>query len=174
MRKYILYIIGVMFALSAEAQTQMDKELLFVYNLRTQYRRLKVNFTEQKDTLTMHWTFTNDAGTKRGTFTMTPKARQHATRICYVMPTNGENIAVPDDELFAVISRDALDSLNTNGSCHYNNTTLTLVDRTETQLHVKDYDEGYEMWIDNNPTFPLIRKMLNNPVEIDWEVFNSE
>lgn len=151
------------------AQQPKDREYLFVYNLRTQYRRLKVRFTEQQDTLTLHWSFTNDAGTKKGSFIMSPQSREHATQTCYIMPTDGKDILVPQHELFAFLSRDALKDLNANGKCRYNNTTLTLIDTRDNLLHVKDYDEGYEMWIENNPQFPLITKMVNNPVEIDWE-----
>lgn len=173
MRKLLFIILLALTVGPASAQQSQDKDYLFVYNLRTQYRRLKVNFTDRNDTLTLHWSFTNDAGTKRGSFVMSPQSRQYATQICYIMPTDGKDIMVPKHELFALLSLDALNDLNANGKCRYNNTTLTLIDTQDNLLHVKDYDEGYEMWIENNPQFPLIRKMLNNPVEIDWEVIHN-
>lgn len=173
MRKLLFIILLALTVRPASAQQSQDKDYLFVYNLRTQYRRLKVHFTEKQDTLTLHWSFTNYVGTKKGTFIMSPQSREHATQICYIMPTNGMDIMVPQHELFALLSRDALNELNANGKCRYNNTTLTLIDTQDNLLHVKDYDEGYEMWIENNPKFPLIRKMLNNPIEIDWEVIHN-
>ena len=36
-------------------------------------------------------------------------------------------------------------------------------------LHVKDDAEGAEMWILDNSALPLVWKMQNNPLEINWE-----
>ena len=56
-----------------------------------------------------------------------------------------------------------------------NKTYFTLLDRDEKfrgfpLFHLKDYEEGAEMWILDDPKFPLIVKMLNNPVEINWTI----
>lgn len=173
MRKLLSLILFLLCLLPASAQQPVGREYLFVYNLRTQFRRLNVHFTEQNDSLCLHWSFTNDEGTRGGSFIMSPQSRQHALRLNYVKPTANETISVPDDELFALLSADALSALHTEGKCRFNNTTLTLLDSKDSLLHVKDFDEGYEMWIEDNARFPLIRRMINNPVEIDWEVIEK-
>lgn len=174
MRRIFTLFIYMAFATVAYSQVPIGKEYLFVYNLRTQYRRLKVHFSEQNDSLTLHWSFTNDEGTRQGTFVMSPDSRQHATRVCYVKPIANQSITTQDEELFALLSKDALQQLTATGKCRYNNTTLTLISTDANLYHVKDFDEGYEMWIENNPAFPLIHRMINNPVEIDWEVKTIE
>lgn len=117
-----------------------------------------------------HWSRKTDEGIRSGEFAMPKQSREHATQICYIIPTNGKTVITPDNELFAFVSFDAYNALKAEGKCRFNNTMLTLIETTDGMLHVRDYDEGYEMWIEDNPNFPLIHKMINNPVEIDWEV----
>lgn len=37
-------------------------------------------------------------------------------------------------------------------------------------LHVNDSVDGCEMWIMDNPDFPLIWEIQNNPLGINWKV----
>lgn len=58
---------------------------------------------------------------------------------------------------------------------HYNQTEYQLAD-TKSQamgyslLHVNDSVDGCEMWIMDNPDFPLIWEIQNNPLGINWKV----
>ena len=41
-------------------------------------------------------------------------------------------------------------------------------------LHVRDEAEGEEMWILDYPALPLVWRMKDNPLEIDWTVQTME
>jgi len=166
----ILFVLCTLPIFSSPLEGREGTIYHFAYNLRTQYRYVDVRFVESGDTLYYHWSRKTDEGVRQGAFAMSRKSRDHATQICYVMPTRDKTVVTPDNELFAFVSRDAYNALKNDGKCRFNNTTLTLLDAKDGMLHVRDYDEGYEMWIEDNPDFPLIHKMQNNPVEIDWEV----
>ena len=165
------------------------------FNLRTQYRHLSFSFTESHDTLYLHWAMPRGSQTYTGSYAMSPACRQHATRLCYVQPTPGQTIVTPSEELFCLLSRDALDALHATGQCRFNNTSLHLLETVPLSdgsinstllrilpdsnadglasarlLHLKDFDEGYELWVLDSPRLPLITRMLNNPVEIDWQL----
>lgn len=156
------------------AKVPVGKQYTFVYNLRTQYRRFNVNFTEKQDSLVLNWTITLDSYKVPGSYVMSPEARKHATQLNYVMPAPIAPIVTPDNELFALLSSDALNDAKQKGECRYNNTTLKFIDETDGLVHLKDFDEGYEMWVQDDPEFPLIWKMKNNPVEIDWDVIENK
>ena len=107
---------------------------------------------------------------------MSQKALAQASCLNYEQPLDRQHITLSDNELFAILSQKALDSINNNGTCVFNNTTFSLVDQlpaTDTHpslLHLIDTDEGAEMWVANDKTLPLIWEMKNNPVEINWKV----
>ena len=141
-----------------------------VYDLRTQYRTYQVDLYRQADTLCLQWSLTREGETHCGRYLMSLQSLQHATELCYVAPQHGQTVVTPPHQLFACISADALMQLRTLRRCRYNNTQLTVLDADDTMIHVKDFDEGYEMWIRNDLTLPLIVRMLHNPVEIDWQI----
>lgn len=177
-RNILLFFTLVLSVLPCLAQVPVGKDMLFVYNLRTQYRRFSVSFQERGDTLQLDWALPRDGKIQRGSYAMSPENRQHAVQICYIMPAPDSLIETPARELFAMLSTDALRDVRSTGKCRYNNTVLEIVgtsvssavEPAKSLIHLKDFDEGYEMWVRDDERFPLIEKMINNPVEIDWEV----
>lgn len=182
MKKLLLILVAIL-ALMADktyAQVPVGEKYTFVYNLRTQYRRFNVDFTEKGDTLMLNWNIKMEMYLVTGSYQMLPEARLHATQNNYVMPAPMGVVPVPAHELFALLSADALRDVKSSGKCQFNNTTLVLIDKQtssldsqKTTLHLKDFDEGYEVWVRDDERFPLIEKMINNPVEIDWEVIKQ-
>lgn len=82
------------------------------------------------------------------------------------------------NETFFMISQSAYQDLVKNNSFVYNNTTYVL-DKSEDKngvsidgkavdaLHVKAQIDETEMWIIKNPEFPLICKIIKNPLGIN-------
>ena len=73
------------------------------------------------------------------------------------------------------LTADAFQELKSQKAFHYNQTEYQLAD-TKSQamgyslLHVNDSVDGCEMWIMDNPDFPLIWEIQNNPLGINWKV----
>jgi len=78
-----------------------------------------------------------------------------------------------------MISRSAFQDLLKNNRFVYNNTTYVLNDNKPDSivlqngehvsvLHVAAQIDATEMWIVNNPDFPIIGKMIKNPLGINF------
>lgn len=143
---------------------------LFTYKLHGQTRKFDVDITEHNDSLKFSYGIQRNLKYWQGSFTMTPKARKHAKSISYLQPIDGQHTTLSDSELFALLSHDIYKQIKKKGTCTWCNTTFRLVASTDNLLHLIDEAEGTEMWVLDNPNLPLIMKMQNNPVEINWEV----
>lgn len=152
------------------SQKQHDTQYTFTYKLHGQTRKFDVDITEHNDSLILTYGIQRNLKYWQGTIKMTPLARKEAKSVSYIQPTDGLNITLPDDELFAVLSIDTFKQLKKKKSITWCNTLFKLVDSANGQLHLIDNEENAEMWILDNPKLPIIMKMLNNPVEINWEV----
>lgn len=149
----------------------LDDSLTADFDLRTQHRVFGLTFQPTSQGLILHWALPREGKVHRGAYAMSHEALQHARKLCYIMPTQGDPITCPDDELFCMLSTDALLQVRQSGQCTFNHTTLTLIgDAQASLLHLQDPDEGYELWVNNNPELPLIVSMKGNPVEIDWSM----
>ncbi len=143
---------------------------LFTYKLHGQTRKFDVDIVERGDTLVFSYGIQRNLKYWQGKFKMTPAARKEAKSISYMQPTDGLNVTLPDNELFGLVSTDIYKQIKKKKSCTWCNTHFQLVDSANGQLHLVDSEENAEMWILDNPQLPIIMKMVNNPVEIDWEV----
>ncbi len=147
-----------------------ERKYLFTYKLHGQTRKFDVDIVEHNDTLTLSYGIQRNLKYWQGSYTMTPKARKHAKSISYLQPIDGQHTTLPDNELFALLSQDIYKQIKKKGKCTWCNTTFRLVASTDNLLHLIDEAEGAEIWVLDNPKLPLIMKMQNNPVEINWEV----
>ena len=80
---------------------------------------------------------------------------------------------MPAGETVYLIGRKAYRTLKATGRMAYNLTTYRLLDTDSHALgrpllHVRDEAEGEEMWILDNPALPLVWRMKDNPLEINW------
>ena len=165
-------------SLKASAKIPVSKAKI-TFELHRQYRTFDVTFVEKGDSLTLHWSIKQDLKDIHGSYTMTQKSRQHATQLCYVQPNPSQHLTLPGTQAFCMASADIVNALREESSdtkqVIFNKTYFTLLDRDEKfrgfpLFHLKDYEEGAEMWILDDPKFPLIVKMFNNPVEINWTI----
>lgn len=149
---------------------QMDQEYRFDFDLRTQHRLFTMRFVTQSDSLRLDWQLPRGERVQEGSYAHSRQALRHARSLSYEAPTDRRHFCVPDESLFMLLSVDALREAQTQGWCQYNGTRLQVVGRSASLLHLRDHTEGYEMWVNNSEQLPVVVKMKNNPVEIDWEI----
>ena len=104
---------------------------------------------------------------------MSREAREDATRLCYVMPEDGNHIQVPGNALFGLVSEKTLHSLLTDGHAVLDGRTYTLEPlRRQSPLGellvAVNQESGSVMEILNHPSLPLVWSMEGNPAEINW------
>ncbi|MCF0199440.1 MAG: glycoside hydrolase family 92 protein, partial [Bacteroidaceae bacterium] len=146
-------------------QYPSTQQYLFTYKLHGQTRRFRMEICDK----TLYWSIVRNLKTWRGSYTWTQEAQEHATSLCYEQPLDGQALTMPDDQLFAMLSQEALRNAQEHGVCTFCNTPCVVRDRKEGMLHLVDTNEGAEMWVRDDVTLPLIMEMRNNPVEINWK-----
>lgn len=158
------------------AQTVVSDTLKFVFKLHGQTRRYQVVFCEQDGGLRMNWGIERNLHWQSGSYTMTPKALESGSQLCFLQPDDGNHLQLSDAETVYVLSQKALKQLKETGSMDFNHTTYDRVEDASEKnagrplLHVVDRYEGGEMWIWDNPSLPIIWRMANNPLEVNWQV----
>lgn len=180
MKHYVLFFLMLCLGLTAGADTTsgLPGTLRFSFFLHGQVRRVKAVYRQQKDSLALEWSMPRNLVLWKGKYLMSHRALEGATRLTFSQPENGRTVALPDNETAFVLSRSAFDELKRTGAFTYGNTRYELVDTLPCapdvpSLHVRDTVEGCEMWVADNRTLPVIWKMKNNPVDIDWTVTNA-
>lgn len=177
MRKYLflfsLLISGFINLLSA--QTVIADTLLFTFSLHGQTRVYQVLFENRSNSLSLQWGIERNTQWQSGSYEMELGAIQNADRLSFLQPQNGQHVQLSPRETFALISRSAYKQLKENGKLLYNETHYHQSDANDkalgySLLHVVDSIDGCEMWILDNPDFPLVWRMRNNPLGINWEV----
>ena len=157
----------------AEHLLPVTDSLLQTCRLHGQTRRFAWHFTQAGDSLRLHWRIERNLRMWRGSYTMGPEALEEGRMLSFRMPEDGLHASLGLDETFAVLPRARLRELKQRGSMDFNATTWRLVDSLETALtrsllHVRDIHEGAQMWVLDHEPLPLIWRMQDNPLEIDW------
>jgi len=160
---------------SSSAQGVPADTLVFVFSLHGQTRKYQTTFEEKQDTLYMHWGIERYLKWLSGSYAMGRKSVENGIRLSFLQPDNGNHVKLSAEETFGILSRAAYKQMKEQQMFVYNQTTYLVLDANEKALgypliHVKDTVEGCEMWILDNPQFPLVWRIRNNPLEINWEV----
>lgn len=159
---------------SVMAQGIITHPLLFVFKLHGQTRKYQFTFSQSNDTLYLHWGIERNTRWQSGSYAMPQEALKTAAGLSFLQPEDGRHICLPAQETFALLSATAYQELKSQKEFHYNQTEYRLAD-TKSQamgyplLHVNDSVDGCEMWIMDNPDFPLIWEIQNNPLGINWK-----
>ena len=101
---------------------------------------------------------------------------ENGKQLCFLQPEDGNHLTLSSLETAYVLPQNALQQLKEKGSMEFNRTMYDRVaDESEKNtgrplLHVVDRHEGGEMWIWDNPSLPVVWRMKNNPLEINWQV----
>ena len=130
------------------------------------------------DSVQLDW---NLRGLATGSYLVSKEGFQNGSKLNFVQPAASSVLRLADDETFAVISKNAFSALKKDGKFVYNQTTYVLKDdgaeavfkagdRKLDVLHVMGVEEHGELWILNDPQFPLICQVKNNPVGINYTI----
>ncbi|MET1057125.1 MAG: hypothetical protein ABWY16_17570 [Pedobacter sp.] len=130
------------------------------------------------DSVQLDW---NLRGMAFGSYLVSKKGFENGTKLNFIQPAASTVLRLAPDETFAVISKAAFRALKKDKKFIYNNTTYVLQssrnqpvfkagDRELDVLHVVGVEEHGELWILNDPDFPLICQVKNNPVGINFTI----
>lgn len=176
MKKILLLLCILIGSLSqATAQITINDTLRYSFKLYGQTRRFKVAYEQKDNHVILHWTILRNMKWWVGSYTLTPASLQNGEAFCWTQPTDGEHLTVSPHETVWMLSQKQLKGLKEEGSFRSNGVTYTTIPCHETAigyplLHAIDKVEGGEMWILDYPNLPLIWRMKNNPVGINWQV----
>ncbi len=151
-----------------------NTELNYVCKLHGQTRTLSLKAQTDGNGLT----FKLETRGVKSSIVMLPEAVKNGTALSFNQGEYAPILNLKPTETFFMISRSAYQALVKNSSFVYNNTTYVLdknndknsisIDgKTVETLHVIAQIDETEMWIVKNPEFPLICKVIKNPLGIN-------
>lgn len=160
---------------TVRAEVMPGDTLNVAYRLHGQTRRFKFVYKPAGGNgLDLHWNIVRNLKLWQGCYSMSGHAVMNATGQSYLMPEDGNMVRLDDDETFAIISVAAYDRLVAEGEFRYNGVSYKKCGESESGLgrviEVVDTAEGGRMSILENRRLPLIVKMDDNPLEIDWQM----
>lgn len=175
MKRFTAFCIGLLAAGSLSAQTFVPDTLLYTYHLHGQTRKYECHFQPSDDGLRLNWRILRNGAWQTGSYTMTATALQTGTALSLLQPEDRRHLTLPAHETFGILSASALQTLKSQQPCTYSGVTYRLQDTAERALgmpllHAVDEREGGELWVLDCPACPVIWKMRNNPLEINWTV----
>ena len=126
------------------------------------------------DSVKMKWEV-EDYGS--GSYLMSTKSLQSGTGMYLESPQPNATIKVPDSETMAFISRNAFKDITQKHEMEFGDTkyvlsadrlsTLKVADKELDVVHAQAANGKTELWILNNPDFPLICKTKNGTYGVD-------
>lgn len=177
MKKILLFV--SIFALSAGAYAQkvlpeIKKGTVISSSAFVNGQEFPVTFTIKSlaSPVTVAWSVT---GYGDGSFEMSDKALESATKIAMVgQPELGAS-KLPDDETFNMISKAAYKTLMASKTLTYsgikfkvkeNDTNPMKIDGKEIDAtHIVSEDGKFEFWVLNNPAFPFVLQSIGMPTD---------
>ncbi|MCR4031371.1 MULTISPECIES: hypothetical protein [Flavobacterium] len=151
-----------------------NTELHYVCKLHGQTRTLQLTAETTDNKLA----FKLETRGVKSKIVMLPEAVKSGTELSFNQGESAPVLNLKPTETFFMISQSAYQDLIKNGSFLYNKTTYVL-DKNEDAnrfsldgkkvevLHVIAQIDETEMWIIKNPEFPLICKIIKNPLGIN-------
>ena len=114
-----------------------------------------------------------------GSYLIPAAAFENGKRLNFIQPAQNTEIKLGENETFALISKSAFRTLQKDKKLVYNNTTYVLKENEPVfqagslqldVLHVVGQEEAGDLWILNDPEFPLICQFSNNPLGINFSM----
>lgn len=160
-----------------------NTDLNYICKLHGQTRTLTLTTQIISDTLV----FNLDTRGVKSSIKIMPEAVENGTELSYNQGEYSPVINLKSTETFFIISKSAYQDLLKKGQFIYNNTTYVLDGNEEkspvvidgkviSTWHVVAQIDETEIWILKNPEFPLLCKMTNNPLGINFtltEIVNN-
>ena len=173
-----MFFLFICFGTGLQAQVSnpvVKKGMVFSYSfeLHGQHVPFDLTLKSMTDTLTLGWRI---RGYVAGTYKVTPSSLMNADKLNFSQPAPNATVVLPADETFLMLSKKAFSALISSQQYFYDNTVYELIkgdnllktgDLTLKTVHVKAQDEATELWILNNPDFPLICQIKGNPLGIN-------
>lgn len=158
-----------------QAQTIVPDTLLFVFKLHGQTRKYEMSFHEKNDTLHLDWRILRNLKWQKGSYLMPQNSIGQGNNLCFLQPEDGTTYTLPESETAYILSQRAYRQLKSSGSFCYNGTIYARGDKKGEAsgyplIYCKDQNEGAEIWILDNETLPLVWKMQQNPLNVNWQV----
>jgi len=150
--------------------------LSYLFDLNKQKRVIDLIMKMPSDSLIIEWTLRSE----NGRYVILPEALESAEGMSFKRGEHQKTIVLNPDETFCMISQSAFKDLLKNNRFVYNNTTYVqqkeddiYVDGSPVRtLHVKAEIDETEMWIIKNPRYPMIGKMIRNPLDINFTLIS--
>ena len=152
-----------------------NTELQYSCKLHGQTRALSLKADLRNDALT----FKLETRGVKSSIVTTKEGQKNRNALSYSQGEYAPVLNLKPSETFFMISQSAYQDLVQNKKFVYNNTTYDLIENdSETAVvldgkaveafHIKAKIDETEMWIVKNPEFPLISKVIKNPLGINW------
>ena len=185
MKKFALLIMAIIVCHIAAAQKyvpQISVGTVLNYSVTAgatgQQIALTLTVNTLKSPLSLKWDVT---GYGTGTFEMTDTALANGSRMRISQPQPNVATRLKDDQTIMLISKHSFNDLVSTKSFTLNGAKFTLVtDKTAFQINDKDADVFHaqtadgtvNIWILNNPAFPLLCQLSGNPQGIDFTLLS--
>ncbi|WP_210519699.1 hypothetical protein [Hymenobacter terricola] len=146
----------------------------YMLDLHGQRAPFELTVARAADTLQLSWQI---RGLALGSYLVSPAAWQQADRLNSAQPVPGPAVRLPANQTFMMLSKKAFAGLLARHRCVYDNTVyelkadappLLLRGQPLDALHLVAQEDATELWILNNPAFPVICRMLHNPLGVDY------
>lgn len=144
--------------------------LTFTFKLHGQTRRYTVSFSKENDGIIMNWTILRNLHWQKGSFFTTEKALFSASANSFLMPEDLKDVTLADNMTSYLFSSESLKSVKNTNMVVWNNLRYQLLNSSNNVLHLYASETDTHMWVLDNDELPIIVKMFNNPMEINWEV----
>ena len=184
MKKLVLMLFAALFGLAAGAQKYVPKisaNSVINYNVLAtstgQQIPLNLVMVSVTDPVTFQWTI---PGLGTGKFQLSTTGFQSGTKMRLKEPQDGTT-KLKDDETVMVLSKDSYNSLIKNQFFMLNNGKFSTKTDTATYkinnkpadvIHAATANGKVEIWVLNDPDFPLICRLTGNPQGIDLDLTN--
>lgn len=181
MKKLLYFFLFFLFFIRAEAQQVLPPvkegtEFNYKFFLYGQTAAINLSVKSLTDSVLLNW---NMKGGAYGSYLISKTGFENGTKINFIQPAYQTVLKLAPDETFAIISKSAFRTLKKDKKFVYNNTTYALKadhqenpfkigDQEMRVLHVVGVEEMGELWILDNPDFPLICQFKNNPAGINF------
>lgn len=173
MRISVVFVLLINLFVSVAFAINPSDSLLFEYKLHGQTRKFKFRFVSEEDgSVVLNWSIERNLKMWKGAYTMRSESVDAGNSLSFVMPEDGNYITLADNETFAMISRTALRNLKDNGQFVYDAFTYRKISEESDPVWgaviAAEDEEGARLKILDNDIYPIILKMENNSLEIDW------
>jgi hypothetical protein len=173
MKNILLILTAVVSYNCALAQKHVPKisagtEMGYVISISDEKIPFQLNVTSIGDSVKMAWEVSEYGS---GTYVMTSKSLENGKKMILQAPQPGEVTELSDSETMAFVSKSAFKSMVKTNTMQFDDVEYNLskevaatlkIDNEELDvLHVVSKDGKSEIWILNNPDFPLICKTIN-------------